>query len=64
MTTKVDNKDEKAEADISIKSNSSELATISGIKEKESYAFYSPLIANGYIGIRNENLNELANSVG
>lgn len=64
MTTKVDNKDEKAEADISIKSNSSELATISGIKEKESYAFYSPLIVNGYIGIRNENLNELANSVG
>lgn len=61
---KVNNPNKKANYNITITSNSTELFNVSLAREKNIYAFNSPLIANGYIGIRNENLKEIAPAIG
>ncbi len=56
---KTNYKNDSSNYEISIKSQNQELAFISFIKDKNKYAFYSPQISNGYIGVRNENLKDL-----
>lgn len=64
LTGKTNYKTENSNYEVSIKSQNQELAFISLIKEKNKYAFYSPQISNGYIGIKNENLKELLFKLG
>lgn len=47
-----------------IKSQNRELAYISYIRDKNKYAIYSPQVLNGYVGIQNENLDDLAIKLG
>ncbi len=64
ITGKSNYKDSKSNYEIDIKSQNQELAFISLVRDKNRYAFYSPQISNGYIGVKNENLKELFSSVG
>ena len=63
MTEKTDYKNEKSNAEISIKSSNNELANISCIREKNIYGAYCPLVSNGYVCIKNENLKQLASNI-
>ncbi len=60
---KVNNQKEKANYNLTITSNINELFKISLAREKNVYAFSSPLISNGYIGIKNENLKEISSAI-
>ncbi len=63
LTEKNDYKNEKANVEISIKSSNQELATISYIRDKNVYGIYCPLVSNGYVSIRNENLKQLTTNL-
>lgn len=60
---KVNNEKEKANYNIKINSNNTELFDISLAKEKNMYAFYSSQISNAYIGIKNENLKQISQAI-
>lgn len=64
LNEKTNYKTDSSNYEVSIKSQNEELAFISLIKDKNKYAFYSPQISNGYIGIKNENLKELILKLG
>lgn len=63
ISGKVNNEAEKANYSIKINSNNNELFNIILAKEKNNYAFNSPLISNGFIGIKNENLKEISSAL-
>ena len=62
LVEKTDNKSEKANINITIESGSTQLETISAVREKDKYAFYCEDIANGYIGVKNDNLKRIVES--
>lgn len=59
MNQKVNNPKQLAEANISIRNENNELTSISLLREKLIYGFSCPLISEGYINIRNQNLGKL-----
>ena len=63
IESKVNNETEKANSLITIKSNNRELFNLTLAKDKNEYAFYSPQISNMFIGIKNENLNEISTAI-
>ncbi len=60
---KVNNANEKFNYNISVSSSSNELFSASLVRNKNIYAFTSPQIANGYIGIKNENLSNISKAI-
>ena len=63
MESKVNNETEKANSFITIKSNNKELFNVTLAKDKNAYAFYSPQISNIFVGIKNENLQEISKAI-
>ena len=63
MESKVNNDTEKANSNITIKSNNTELFNVTFAKDKKNYAFYSPQISTAFIGIKNENLREISKAI-
>ena len=64
MTTKNNNKSELLNSNISIKYQNEELANIQVVKEKNVFGVYCPLVSNGFVSVRNENLKEVAEKIG
>lgn len=60
---KVNNQKEKVNYNLTVTSNINELFSMSLAREKNMYAFNSPSITNGYIGIKNENLKEISSAI-
>ena len=64
ITTKCNKKSELLNSNISIKYQNNELANIQVVKEKNVIGIFSPLISNGYVCIRNEDLKSVAQNAG
>ncbi len=64
LIEKNDEKNEKNNTEIIINNSNSEFAKVEFAKEKNIMGIYSSLISNGYISIRNQNLKNLATSIG
>lgn len=64
LNGKTDNKNEKNDTKIYVKSDDKQLFDMNITREKNLYGFYAPQIADGYITIRNENINKLAENIG
>ena len=60
---KVNTPQEKANYQISVSSSNRELFNINLAQDKNVYAFFSPQISTKYIGIKNENLQEISNAI-
>ena len=61
---KTDNKNEKSNIDVEIKSENNSLFNMQVARDKNLYGFFAPQIADGYIVVRNENIDELAQNIG
>ena len=60
---KTDNQNEKSNTEVVIKSEENNLFNMNIARDKKLYGFYAPQIADGYIVVRNEKLNELAENM-
>lgn len=63
LNGKTDNSNGKSNNDIVIKSDNKELFNITVSKDKDLYGFFAPQIADGYIVVRNKDLNILAKNM-
>lgn len=61
---RVDKQNNKSQIDIDLKTKDTSVLKIQGLRNGEKYAFKSDSIANGYIGIENNKLDELAEKLG
>lgn len=57
---RVDKQNNKSQIDIDLKNDNDSILKVQGLKNADKYAFKSDPIANGYIGIENNKLDELA----
>ncbi len=60
---KTDAANEKSSNNITIKSSNKELFNVNIARDKNLYGFYANQIADGYIVLRNKNLNQLAQNM-
>ena len=63
LNGKTDNKSEKSNTRVTVNSENTELFNMTIARNKKLYGFYAPQIADGYIVVRNEKLNELADKI-
>lgn len=63
LNSKTDNKSEKSNTRVTVNSENTELFNMTIARNKKLYGFYAPQIADGYIVVRNEKLNELADKI-
>ena len=63
VNEKTDNQNEKSNTEIVIKSEDQNLFNMTVARDKKLYGFYAPQIADGYIVVRNEKVNELAENM-
>lgn len=63
LNGKTDNKNEKSNTKVTVNSENTELFNMTIARNKKLYGFYAPQIADGYIVVRNEKLNELADKI-
>ena len=64
LSGKVDNISEKSNTDITISSENKQLFNMTVARDKNLYGFYAPKIADGYIVVRNDGINDLAEKFG
>lgn len=57
---RVDKQNNKSQIDINLKNDDDSILKVQGLRNADKYAFKSDPIANGYIGIENNKLDELA----
>ena len=63
LQAKTNNQQEKPNYNITINSGNTELFNLSLARDKKDYAFYSPQISLKYIGVKNENLQEISDAI-
>lgn len=64
LSGKVDNLSEKSNTDITISSENNQLFNMTVARDKNLYGFFAPQIADGYIVVRNDGINDLAEKFG
>ena len=64
FVSKVDNKNEKANADVTISRDNTRLETISAVKNKDIFGIYCGDVSSGFISVRNEKLKKVAENMG
>lgn len=64
LSGKVDNSSEKSNTDITISNQNDQLFTMTVARDKNLYGFFAPQIADGYIVVRNDGINDLLEKFG